>query len=139
MALELTGKLIKVLNVQSGQGKNGTWQKQDFVIETADQYPKKICITAWSDKVDELKRYSMGDNLKVSVNLESREYNEKWYTEARAWRIEADNESGSGSGSSSNGNNRLSSDSSASNDFGFEPYTPAAKAGEQVIDDDLPF
>jgi len=138
MALELTGKLIKVLNPQSGQGKNGTWQKQEFVIETADQYPKKICVTAWSDKVDDLKKYTLGDNLKVSVNLESREYNEKWYTEARAWRIEADN--GQSSGGNSGGNNRpASSSSSDSNDFGFEPYTPSAKSGEIVVDDDLPF
>jgi hypothetical protein len=141
MALELTGKLIKVLNPQSGQGKNGTWQKQEFVIETADQYPKKICITAWSEKVDDLAKFSMGDNLKVSVNLESREYNEKWYTEARAWRIEADNGGSSNSNNNNSGNsnnNRQAPPTSTPDDFGFEPYTPS-KANVSAADDDLPF
>lgn len=88
MALELEGRLIKILSQQTGAGKNGTWVKQDFVVETADQYPKKICFSAWGDKASDLSRYKTGDNLKVAFNLESREYNEKWYTEARAWKID---------------------------------------------------
>ena len=88
MALELEGRLIKILPQQTGAGKNGTWVKQDFVVETADQYPKKICFSAWGDKAADLARYNTGASLKVAFNLESREYNEKWYTEARAWKIE---------------------------------------------------
>jgi hypothetical protein len=131
MALEITGKLIKILNPQTGNGKNGTWQKQEFVIETPDQYPKKVCISAWGEKVDELKNFSIGDNLKVSVNLESREYNEKWYTDARAWRIEPASASGAPSG-------RPQSDDS--DNFGFEPYVPATKSSDTpVVEDDLPF
>ncbi|HEX8545689.1 MAG TPA: DUF3127 domain-containing protein [Cytophagaceae bacterium] len=88
MALELEGRLVKVLPQQTGAGKNGTWVKQDFVVETSDQYPKKICFSAWGDKAADLSRYKTGDVLKVAFNLESREYNEKWYTEARAWKID---------------------------------------------------
>ena len=88
MALEITGRIVKVLSAQTGTGKNGSWTKQDFIIETSEQYPKKICCSAWGDKVDALKNYSTGDVVKVSFNLESREYNERWYTDVRAWKIE---------------------------------------------------
>jgi hypothetical protein len=91
MALDLTARLIKVLPEVTGQGRNGSWVKQEFVVETFDQYPKKVCLTAWGDKIGDLKRFALGDTVNVSLNLESREYNERWFTEARAWRIEAAN------------------------------------------------
>jgi hypothetical protein len=89
MALEITGKLVKILQAQSGAGAKGNWVKQEFVIETTEQYPKKLCISLWGDKVENLKKYSLNDEIKVSFNLESREYNERWYTDIRAWKIES--------------------------------------------------
>lgn len=86
--MEVTGKLVTVLAPQTGQGKNGSWKKQDFVIETNDQYPKKICFSAWADKVDELARIKPGETIKVFFDIQSREYNGKWYTDLRAWRIQ---------------------------------------------------
>jgi hypothetical protein len=95
MALELVGKLIKVLPEVTGQGKNGPWNKQEFVIETMDsQYPKKVCMTAWGDKANDLKQFADGDTLKATFSAESREYNERWYTELRAFRIEAADDNG---------------------------------------------
>lgn len=94
MSVELQGKLIRKLPVVSGEGRNGRWEKQEFVIETDDQYPKKICISLWGDKVRNLEGYAEGDILKVAVNIESREYNERWYTDVRAWRIERIGEEG---------------------------------------------
>ena len=89
MALELVGKLIKVLPEVTGQGKNGPWSKQEFVIETLDsQYPKRVCMTAWGEKVNDLKQFADGDTLKATFSAESREYNDRWYTELRAFRIE---------------------------------------------------
>ncbi len=88
MALEFEGNLVKVLSEVTGQGKNGAWVKQDFVLETEDQYPKKACFTAWGEKAADLKTFSLGEKLKVTFNAESREYNEKWYTDLRAVRID---------------------------------------------------
>lgn len=96
MSLEITGHLIKVLPEQRGQGRNGEWVRQDFVIETTEQYPKKVCISAWGDKANDLSRAKVGDDLTVSFNVESREYNERWYTDIRAWRINI-NSNGNGS------------------------------------------
>lgn len=88
MALDVTGKLIKILPAQSGKSAKGNWIKQEFVIETKDQYPKKVCFNLWGDKVENLNNLKEGDELKVYFNPESREYNERWYTELRAWKLE---------------------------------------------------
>jgi hypothetical protein len=95
--MEIKGKLQIILPLTEGQGKNGPWKKQEFVIETMDNYPKKICMNVWGDKVDDLKRYKLGDIITCSLDISSREYNGKWYTDIRAWRIVA------GEGSSNNG------------------------------------
>ena len=84
----IEGKLIQVLAAQEGQSTRGAWKKQDFIIETAEQYPKKVCISCWNEKTQDLSKFQINDSLKVSINIESREYNSKWYTDVKAWRIE---------------------------------------------------
>jgi hypothetical protein len=89
MSLEIVGKLVKVLPEVGGQSKSGNaWRKQEFVIETLDQYPKKICLNVWGDRIDILNSFGEGDEIKVSFDVESREYQERWYTDIKAWRIE---------------------------------------------------
>lgn len=88
MALEISGKLVQIQPEQTGQGQNGPWLKQNFVIETQEQFPKKVCITCWNDKAEILKQLKVGEELKVAINIESREYNGKWYTDVKAWKIE---------------------------------------------------
>ncbi|MGD1840631.1 MAG: DUF3127 domain-containing protein [Thermonemataceae bacterium] len=88
MALELRGKLIKVLQEQKGVGKNGEWKKQDFVIETIDAYPKKVCFTVWNDKLSLLESIQPDDELRIMFSVASREYNEKWYTDVTAYAVE---------------------------------------------------
>ena len=86
---EITGRLIQKLELQSGIGKTGNnWQKQEFVIETVEQYPKKVCSNLWGDKVDALNAINIGDMVVVSFNVESREFNGKWYTDVKAWKVE---------------------------------------------------
>lgn len=88
MSNEIQGSVIKLLKEQSGEGKFGRWQKQEFVIETKDQYPKKVCFAAWGDKVDVVKNLKPGEVITISFNPESREYNERWYTELKVWKID---------------------------------------------------
>lgn len=129
MALEFEGSLIKVLPEVTGQGKNGAWVKQDFVLETEDQYPKKACFTAWGDKAADLKTFSLGDKLKITFSVESREYNERWYTDLRAYRID-------GAGSSSEASGGYSAPSAAA-----RPSAPpvADLPSFSEDDQDLPF
>lgn len=119
MAMDITGKVINLLPLQSGQGKNGVWRKQEFILETPGQYPKKVCLSLWGDKVDEIK-LTPGETITASVNVESREYNGRWYTEVRAWKVTK------GAGAS-NGRNEAPP-------VGEEPFIPDATAS-----DDLPF
>jgi Domain of unknown function (DUF3127) len=96
MAMELKGKIIQILPAQTGMGKKGQWKKQEFIVETQAQYPKKVCLSAWGDKIDQFS-IAEGDLVNVSVDLESREYNGRWYTEARAWKLEKSGSAGSAS------------------------------------------
>ncbi|MBN1251326.1 MAG: DUF3127 domain-containing protein [Bacteroidales bacterium] len=93
MSLEIEGKVVKILPEQTGEGKNGKWVKQDFVIETSDQYPKKVCFSTWGEKATDVKTLGIGENVVVSFNAESREYQNKWYTDLRAWRIAKNSQS----------------------------------------------
>lgn len=89
MATELTVKIIKKLAVETGTSAKGDWSKQDFIVETQEQFPKKVCLNVWGkDKVEELKKFKEGATIKASINIESREFNNRWYTEIRAWKIE---------------------------------------------------
>lgn len=85
--METTGKIIKILDVQSGKSKNGEWKKQEFILQTDDKYPKNICFELWGDKIDQFEIHE-NDEAKVLFDLESREYNGRWYTNARVWSIE---------------------------------------------------
>lgn len=96
MSLELTATLKQVLPPVTGNGKNGPWSKQDFIVETPGDYPKKVCCTMWGDKANVLQNLSAGQQVKVSFDVESREYNGRWYTDVKAWKVEAP-QSGGGS------------------------------------------
>lgn len=88
MSLEIKGKIIAVLPIQTGEGKNGTWKSQDYVLETSDQYPKKICFNLFGDKIDQFQ-VKIEQEVTVFFDIESREYNGRWYTSIRAWKVDA--------------------------------------------------
>jgi hypothetical protein len=62
-------------------------KKQDIIVETDGQYPKKVCISIWGDKINE-GQLQIGNLLQIDFDIESREYNSKWYTDVKAWKIE---------------------------------------------------
>ncbi len=85
--MQLTAKLIQLLPLQTGNGKNGQWKKQDIIVETEGTYPKKVCISIWGDKISE-SLLKPGSMLNISFDVESREYNGRWYTDVKAWKVE---------------------------------------------------
>ena len=87
--MEIKGKIIEILPEKSGQSANGEWRKQEYILETDTSYPKKICFMAWGDKIGEFN-LQQGENVEVSVDLESREYNGRWYTDVKAWKVSKD-------------------------------------------------
>ena len=85
--MEIKGKLVKVLPAQTGQGRNGEWKRQEFILELDGTYPRKVCISTWGDKVS-VESLVEGTVLNVSFDVESREFNGKWYTNLTAWKVE---------------------------------------------------
>ena len=94
--MEITGKIIELLTEKSGQSANGQWRKQEYVLQTEAEYPKKVCFMVWGDKIDQVN-IKQGESLTVAVDLESREYNGRWYTDVKAWKVSRD---GVGAGNS---------------------------------------
>lgn len=84
--MQIDAKVLEVLPLQIGEGKNGTWKKQDIIVQTQGEYPKKICVAFWNDKI-EYPFLKVGNDLRIDFDIESRAYNDKWYTEAKVWRV----------------------------------------------------
>lgn len=122
MDLKLTGTVSQILEEQSGQGKNGPWRKQDFILETGGQYPKQVCITQWGDNIDTFG-VKEGETIIASIDVASREYNGKWYTDVKAWRVERP-QGGQGGGPPAPSG---------------EPWPDAEPSDLSQPDDDLPF
>lgn len=80
--MNISGTVIQILPAET-VGQNSK-TKQTFIIETEGQYPKKVAIEVWEDKV----AMAMGEKVTLATNPESREYNNKWYTSIVAWRKE---------------------------------------------------
>lgn len=87
--MEITGKLIQLLPEVQGESARGPWVRGGFVIETGDDYPRKVAFTAFGEeRVAMVKNVPMGSMVQVTFTPESREFNEKWYTDLRCSRIQ---------------------------------------------------
>ena len=123
MDLKITGTVTQILDEASGEGKNGTWRKQEFILETDGNYPKQICIVMWGDNIDKFG-ITVDEKITASIDLASREYNGRWYTDVKAWKVERE---GGGSGGQS-----------GPPSFDGEPF-PEPPADSDDDDDGLPF
>jgi len=87
--MEIIGKLIQKMPMQSGISKTGnSWQKQEFVIETLEQFPRKICANLWGERTAVLETLNIDDKVVMNFDLESREFNGKWYTDVKAYKLD---------------------------------------------------
>jgi hypothetical protein len=86
--MEIQGVLKQILKTESGTSKSGKdWQKQTIIIETADAYPKQIAVEVSEKALSRLQDYSEGMTITCSINIESREYNGRWFTSVKCWKI----------------------------------------------------
>jgi hypothetical protein len=120
--MEITGKIISVLPASEGVSRMGNkWKKQEYVLETQEQYSKKVCFGLFgSEKIDQAA-IKEGEVVTVHFDIESREFNGKWYTSINGWKVDR---------------------SSASATSDYEPPTMqtyhAASLGEPVMMPDYP-
>lgn len=86
--MELIGKIVQVLPLRTGTSKAGNpWQVQEYILETlGTQYPRKVCFELFGDNVNKFP-LQVGQEVTVSIDVESREFNGRWYTSVRAWNV----------------------------------------------------
>lgn len=86
--MEIKGKIILALPEISGTSKNGNaWKKREYVLETQETYPRKVHFDFFGDRADQYP-LNVGDDITLSFDIESREYNGRWYTSIRGWKAE---------------------------------------------------
>tara|TARA_R110000765_G_scaffold88085_2_gene168539 strand:+ start:262 stop:594 length:333 start_codon:yes stop_codon:yes gene_type:complete len=85
--MTIEGTVTQLLDAVTGEGKNGQWKKQEFILETGGKYPKQICMVMWGDVIDQ-SGLTVGAQITAHIDIQSREYNSKWYTDVKAWKVE---------------------------------------------------
>ena len=87
--MELAGKVIAVLEPRGGVSKNGNeWKVQEYVIETHDQYPRRMCFDVFgADKIQQFN-IQVGEELNVFFDIDAREWQGRWLNSIRAWKVE---------------------------------------------------
>ena len=87
--MEIVGKIIQKLPLQSGESKSSgkPWQVQSYVLETQEQYPRKVCFELFGEQRIKDNPCEIDDLVTVSFDIESREFNGRWFTSIRAWKV----------------------------------------------------
>ncbi len=87
--MEITGKIIAVLPAVGGQSQRtgNAWKKQEYVIETHDQFPRKCCFTVFGE--DKINQFNIqaGEELTVSFDIDARQWQNRWFNDIRAWAV----------------------------------------------------
>ena len=85
--MEFEGKVLEIRPATRGTSARGEWQRQEVIFEMPQEFSRKICVTFFNKEAD-VAKLRVGALYTVSVNVESREYNGRWYTDVREWRIQ---------------------------------------------------
>jgi len=83
MALNIEGRVIQITPIQKGEGSRGTWKKRFVVVETIETFSRKIAFLAWNEKAEMLDKLKVGQRVNINFSIESRLFNDRWYTDAR--------------------------------------------------------
>ncbi len=85
--MEIQGKVIAVLPERSGVSARGEWKSQTYVIETQEQYPKKMAFDVFgADRLAQFNIHS-GEVINVSFDIDAHEYQGRWFNSIRAWNV----------------------------------------------------
>lgn len=90
--MEIQGKVFEKIETVTGTGKNGEWRKKNLILEVDPdgKYPTKVCVTAWGDMVASVEGLNIGDEVTAAINVKSREYEGKWYTDVECWKMDVE-------------------------------------------------
>ena len=87
--MEVEGKIIQFIGETSGIAKasGNPWKKKEYVLETKESFPRKIAFDFFGERADQFP-LNVGDEIRLSFDIESREYQGRWYTSIRGWKSE---------------------------------------------------
>ena len=87
--MEFEGTVYRILPVTKGTSARGDWQRQDVIFDYSDggNFTRKMCVTFFN-RPDDVAKLREGSRYQVSVNIDAREYNGRWFTDIRAWRLQ---------------------------------------------------
>lgn len=123
--MEIKGKIILALPEVTGTSKAGNpWKKKEYVLETQESFPRKVHFDFFGEKADQYN-LNVGEVITLSFDIESREYNGKWFTSIRGWKAEKES--------------AAAPVAAAPADFGGAPVPPAPQNFGGNETDDLPF
>ena len=85
--MEIQGKVIAVLPERSGVSARGEWKSQTYVIETQEQYPKKMAFDVFG--ADRIASFGiqLGEVINVSFDIDAHEYQGRYFNQIRAWNV----------------------------------------------------
>lgn len=136
--MDLVGKIIEVCTKKSGVSKAGKpWESQEFVLETEGSHPEKCVFSVFGE--EKLKEFNIqrGDVITVSINLDAREYNGRWYNSLQAWRVmKASNDTGAQHNNNNNNQQVTQSQQTQKNE---KVSTSTETKKQEDSSDDLPF
>ena len=118
---EITGKIIAVLPTRSGTSARGTqWSSQTAVIETQEQYPKKVSFDVLNDRISAFN-LKVGETVTVSFDIDAHEYQGKWFNSIQAWNVA-----------------RVGQQSPVQGGYNTNPFPPAQQPGAPAGQSDRP-
>jgi len=132
--MELQGKIIAALPARSGVSARGEWKSQDFVVETHDNFPRKMVFSVFGQ--DRLDRFNIqiGQEVTVSFDIDAHEYQGRWFNNIRAWDVRIVDPNAPVGTTGTNGTNVTGTQTGEP-----APFPPAQPGGETDNADDLPF
>jgi len=86
MSYEMKGTVKRLYDVWKSE--TSEFYKREFVITTAEQYPSDVKFSALKEKSDQLNSIAVGDRVNVKFDVKGREYNDRYYVDLNAWRVE---------------------------------------------------
>ena len=134
--MEIQGKVIAVLPERSGVSARGEWKSQTYVIETQEQYPKKMAFDVFgADRLAQFNIHS-GEEILVSFDIDAHEYQGSWFNSIRAWNVTKVSQQAMASSANAAG---VANPTNQQNLFPPEQQSAQQQAQQRGNSDDLPF
>lgn len=84
---KVSGRIIAVMQMKTGTSQKGTWASQEYVLETHDSYPQRVCFEVFGTEKIQQFNIQMNDEVDIMYNFDAREFKGRWYNTIRVWSV----------------------------------------------------